>query len=68
MTFEEAIRVLSRDERFKATVYAMNTLLQEKGVYTAEEFEHYFCEHARNHADRAKRSEGASAKPLSAIR
>ena len=27
-----------------ATVYAMNTLLIHKGVYTAEEFEHLFAE------------------------
>ena len=39
MSFEEALKVASRDERFMATVYAMNTLLIQKGIYTTEEFE-----------------------------
>ena len=39
MSFEEALAVASRDEGFKATVYAMNTLLIRKGVYTQEEFQ-----------------------------
>ena len=42
ISFEEAMEVLSRDERFKATVYAMNTLLVEKGIYSPEEFEFHF--------------------------
>jgi hypothetical protein len=44
MSFEEAIKVASRDEGFKATVYAMNTLLLRKGVYTQEEFQLFFVE------------------------
>jgi len=44
MLLAEAIRSIDRDERFKATVYAMNTLLIQKGVYTTEEFEAYFCQ------------------------
>jgi hypothetical protein len=32
--FEQAMQRLSRDERFPATVYAMNTLLVQKGVYS----------------------------------
>ena len=39
---------LSRDDRFRATVYAMNTLLVEKGVYSAEEFELQFRQYAHN--------------------
>lgn len=39
MSFEEALDVLARDERFHATVYAMNSLLISKGVYTRKEFE-----------------------------
>ena len=35
---------LSRDDRFKATVYAMNTLLIHKGIYTQEEFQQSFVE------------------------
>lgn len=46
MSFEEAIDALSRDERFKAALYAMNTLLISKGVYTQEEFERLFVEWA----------------------
>jgi hypothetical protein len=44
MSFEEALAVASRDEGFKATVYAMNTLLIHKGVYTQEEFQALFVE------------------------
>ena len=51
MSFEQAIEALSRDERFRATVYAMNTLLQQKGVYSPEEFESHFLQFARKNAD-----------------
>ena len=44
MSFEEALNLASRDDSFKATVYAMNTLLICKGVYTREEFEALFVE------------------------
>lgn len=44
MSFDEAIKLASRDERFMATVYAMNTLLIHKGVYTQGEFESLFAE------------------------
>lgn len=44
MSFEEALSLASRDESFKATVYAMNTLLIGKGIYTQEEFESLFVE------------------------
>lgn len=44
MLFEEALATASRDEGFKATVYAMNTLLIHKGVYTQEEFQVIFAE------------------------
>jgi hypothetical protein len=46
MSFQESLEVLTRDERFKATVYAMNTLLIQKGVYSAAEFEGRFVEWA----------------------
>lgn len=54
MSFEEALRAASRDERFMATVYAMNTLLMHKGVYTAEEFEASFVEWVKR--DQKKKS------------
>jgi len=44
MSYEEALRLASRDERFKATVYAMNSLLICKGVYTHQEFQQVFTE------------------------
>jgi len=52
VSFEQALTVLSRDERFKATVYAMNTLLIHKGVYTQEEFQHLFVEWANKQKER----------------
>jgi hypothetical protein len=47
MSFKEALESLSRDECFKATVYAMNTLLIQKAVYTPQEFERLFVEWAK---------------------
>ena len=44
MSFEEAIGLAARDERFMATVYAMNTLLIHKGIYAQTEFEELFVE------------------------
>lgn len=46
MTFEEALNQLTRDERFKATVSAMNALLIIKRIYTQQEFEVFFCQWA----------------------
>jgi len=46
VSYEEALDHLSRDDRFKATVYAMNTLLIHKGIYTQEEFQQLFVEWA----------------------
>lgn len=42
VSFEESMKRLSEDECFKTTVYAMNTLLHEKGIYSPEEFEWNF--------------------------
>ena len=47
MSFEEALVVASRDEGFKATVYAMNTLLVQKGIYSPAEFEFQFRQFAQ---------------------
>ena len=46
VSYEEALDHLSRDDRFKATVYAMNTLLIHKGIYTQKEFQQLFVEWA----------------------
>ena len=47
ISFEEAMNRLSREERFRATVYAMNTLLVQKGIYSAKEFELKFRQFAQ---------------------
>lgn len=47
ISFEEAMEKLSRDDRFRATVYAMNTLLVQKGIYSPEEFELHFRQFAQ---------------------
>ena len=44
MTYEEATELASRDEAFMATVYAMNTLLINKGIYTKQEYRQLFTE------------------------
>jgi hypothetical protein len=64
MTFREAVDRLNRDDRFKATVSAMNTLLVEKGVYTQQEFEDYFCQWTE--AENKRESKGRSAAQRSA--
>jgi len=47
ISFEEAMERLSREERFRATVYSMNTLLVQKGIYSPEEFEFQFRQFAQ---------------------
>jgi hypothetical protein len=44
MSFDDALDLVARDEKFKGTVYAMNTLLIHKGIYSREEFERLFVE------------------------
>ena len=46
MSYEKALDLLTRDDRFRATVYAMNSLLIHKGIYTQEEFQQLFTEWA----------------------
>jgi hypothetical protein len=48
ISFDEAMERLSKEERFRATVYAMNTLLVQKGIYSPEEFEFQFRQFAKN--------------------
>lgn len=54
MSFEEALAQASRDDSFRATVYAMNTLLIHKGVYTQEEFQQLFVEWVAKEQRRVK--------------
>jgi hypothetical protein len=60
MSFEKALAVASRDEGFRAAVYAMNTLLIQKGVYTQEEFRRFFVEWVEKEMKRKKRDAGKS--------
>jgi hypothetical protein len=64
MSFEEALKVASRDERFMATVYAMNTLLIQKGIYTTEEFESIFIEWMNKEQRKKVRSINSSSAVL----
>jgi hypothetical protein len=57
VSFDEAMNLASRDERFMATVYAMNTLLISKGIYTSEEFEQLFTEWIRKDQHKKAQSE-----------
>ena len=54
LTFQDALDLLSREERFMATVSAMNALLIQKGVYSTEEFEAIFLQWAVNQLERPK--------------
>ena len=57
MSFDKAMEKASRDERFMATVYAMNSLLIHKQVYTQEEFETLFIEWMNKEEHKKMRSE-----------
>ena len=45
--YEEAIDQLSADQAFRATVYAINTLMIQKGLYSEEEFRFQFRQSAQ---------------------
>jgi hypothetical protein len=60
MTYEEAMKLASRDEAFKATVYAMNTLLIHRGIYTQEEFQQMFVEWVKKEELKKGRSKDIS--------
>jgi hypothetical protein len=49
ISLEEAMRVLSRDERFMATIYAVRTALVEKGILSPEELDYHFRQWAQKH-------------------
>lgn len=66
MSFEEALAMASRDEGFKATIYAMNTLLIHKGIYTQEEFRSLFVEWVEKE-QRRKATASARATASSAL-
>jgi hypothetical protein len=65
MGFDEALELVSSDDRFKATIYAMNTLLIHKGIYTQREFEVLFIEWVAKRVGRhARRVEQGSSTSL----
>jgi hypothetical protein len=64
MSFDEALKAASRDERFMATVYAINSLLVQKGIYTTEEFESIFVEWVKKEQRKKVRSSKASSQVL----
>jgi len=61
MSYEQAVERASRDEAFKATVYAMNTLLIQKGIYAAEEYRQLFVEWVEKE-ERKKARQGVSSE------
>lgn len=60
MSYDEAMNLASRDEAFKATIYAMNTLLIHKGIYTQQEFQDLFVEWVRKEERKKQRSRSAA--------
>jgi hypothetical protein len=57
MSFDKAMEIASREERFMATVYAMNTLLIHKGIYTQGEFEQLFAEWIKKEEKKKSRND-----------
>ena len=55
INYEKALEQLTEDQRLRATVYAMNTLLIAKGVYTAAEFRFQFRQSAQKQLRKKKR-------------
>ena len=53
--YEDALEQLTEEQRLRATVYAMNTLLIAKGVYTAAEFRFQFRQSAQKQLRKKKR-------------
>jgi hypothetical protein len=53
--YDEALEQLTEEQRLRATVYAMNTLLIAKGVYTAAEFRFQFRQSAQKQLRKKKR-------------
>ena len=52
--YEDSLDKLSQDEVFRATVYAMNTLLIQKGFYSTEEFRFQFRQSAQKQLRKKK--------------
>ena len=55
INYDDALAQLTEEQRLRATVYAMNTLLIAKGIYTAEEFRFQFRQSAQRQLRKKKR-------------
>ena len=55
INYDDALAQLTEEERLRATVYAMNTLLLARGLYTAEEFRFQFRQSAQKQLGKKKR-------------
>jgi hypothetical protein len=55
ISYEDALNAITEDQQLRATVYAMNTLLIQKGFYTAEEFRFQFRQSAQKQLKKASR-------------
>ncbi|PYU16327.1 MAG: hypothetical protein DMG37_02730 [Acidobacteria bacterium] len=60
MSYDEAMKLASRDEAFKATIYAMNSLLIHKGIYTQDEFQYLFVEWVKKEEVKKARARGVN--------
>jgi hypothetical protein len=54
INYEDALAQLTEEQRFRATVYAMNTLLLAKGIYTSQEFRFQFRQSAQRQLRKKK--------------
>jgi hypothetical protein len=63
MSYEEAMGLASRDEAFKATIYAMNTLLVHKGIYSQDEFQKVFVEWVEKEESKKARARYQTPRP-----
>ena len=60
MSYDEAMKLASRDEAFKATIYAMNSLLIHKGIYTQDKFQQLFVEWVKKEEVKKVRARGVN--------
>ena len=52
--YKEAVDQLTPEQAFRATVYAINTLLIQKGLYSEEEFRFQFRQSAQKQLKRKR--------------
>lgn len=52
--YEESLEMMTEEQKFRATVYAMNTLLIAKGLYSPEEFRFQFRQSAQKQLKRRR--------------